>query len=93
MQELNTSLPSLPPSLPPPPSPHQESKLYYDAEQGTYLYYNTDTKKYEIHSSVRLPPARKKTGMERGPDDDVIDLCSDDEDQNKGKCNILGQYL
>lgn len=62
---------------------HQESKLYYDAEQGTYLYYNTDTKKYEIHSSVRLPPARKKTGMERGPEDDVIDLCSDDEDQNK----------
>ena len=33
----------------------QSSQLYYDAENGTYYYYDADKKQYEIHSRVELP--------------------------------------
>ncbi len=72
---------SIIPMLPPPysvfiylPSPiPQDSQLYYDAESGTYYSYDTESRQYQFHSRVKLPPKKKEKEEDR---DDVIDLCS-----------------
>lgn len=39
---------------------HQESKLYYDADLGCYYQYDYDSKKYSLHSRVKLPELEDK---------------------------------
>ena len=60
----------------------QESKLYYDADQGTYYYFDPETKQYSVHSRVKLPAKTEsdQEKMESKTNDDIINLCSSEEE-------------
>ena len=71
----------------------QESKLYYDTERGAYYYYDPETRKYSIHSRVKLPtiqdrepvtkssePVTKSSEPVTKSSEPVINLCSSEEE-------------
>lgn len=60
----------------------QESKLYYDADQGTYYYFDPETRQYSVHSRVKLPAKTEsdQEKVESKSKDDVINLCSSEEE-------------
>ena len=57
----------------------QESKLYYDTERGTYYYYDPETRKYSIHSRVKLPTIQDREPVTKSSEP-VINLCSSEEE-------------
>ena len=59
----------------------QESKLYYDADLGSYYHYDKDAKTYTLHSRVQLPEhLLRKRKREKKVE---IVLISDDEFNGK----------
>ena len=57
----------------------QESKLYYDTERGTYYYFDPETRKYSIHSRVKLP-TKLDQELSAKSSEPVINLCSSEEE-------------
>ena len=64
--------------------PLQDSQLYYDAGLGTYYYYDPETRQYQIHSKVKIPKKVEPESDQRDSED-VIDLCSSEEEMFEGK--------
>ena len=50
------------------------SQLYNDAENGTYYYYDTDKKQYEIHSRVEMPDTATGLPMDNEKEEEEVKM-------------------
>ena len=58
----------------------QESKLYYDADLGCFYQYDYESKKYTVHSRVKLPDTDMTMDEGEKKSKQVVEISSSDDE-------------